>query len=81
MLQPLQIIAKKSDLPYNIDLNYKRGATIELMMDIAEEYLKKRPIDQAYFFVGVNNLTVKHLSGKVTGVFTHCANLTEKKEQ
>ena len=51
------------------------------MTEIAEEYLKKTLIDQAYFFVGINKLTEKHLNGKVTGNFTDPTNLVEVMEQ
>ena len=47
---------------------------------IAKEYLQTHPIDQAYFLVGVNDLTEKHLNGKVTGIYTDSANLVEMME-
>ena len=51
------------------------------MTEIAEEYLNKTLIHQAYFFVGVNKLTEKHLNGKVTGNFTDPTNLVKVMEQ
>ena len=47
----------------------------------AEETLKGHRFDQVYFFLGVNNLTVKHTSGRVTAVFDNQANLVETMEQ
>ena len=61
-------------------MRYENGATIEKMENIATEYLKNRHVDQAYFFVGVNNLTDKHTNGKVTGVYTDYQNLVENME-
>ena len=58
-------------------MEYLRGATIESLTEKAESYLKSTCTDQVYFFAGVNNLTDKHLNGRVTGKYTETSNLVE----
>ena len=77
MLEPLCKLAEKANLNININVRFEGGATIEKMENIVLDYLQKYPNDQAYFFVGVNNLTEKHRNGKVTGIFTEASNLIE----
>ena len=81
MTIPLREQVKKTNLKVDIDIEMLRGATIEVMVPKAKKYLRECHVDQAYFFVGVNNLTEKHTNGKVTGIFTDSANLVEIMEQ
>ena len=64
-----------------VTVEYKGGATIESMVEIAEKILSEQRFDQAYLFVGVNNLTEKHSTGRVTARFDDQANLIEIMEQ
>ena len=77
MIKPLRKTAEHAQLNVEINVRHESGATIEVMEYIAIDYLQKHRNDQAYFFVGVNNLTEKHSNGKVTGVFTDSSNLVD----
>ena len=81
MAIPLNEQASKVDLNVDIRVEKLGGATIEKMLPIAEKYLSETPVDQAYFFIGVNNLTEKHVNRKVTGLFTDPTDLVEIMEQ
>ena len=47
MLEPLLKCAQKENIPVDIYVEYRGGATIESMTEIAEEYLRKNQTDQA----------------------------------
>ena len=77
MLKPLKKGIEKAKLPIKIHVEFVRGATIESLTEKAEDYLKVNRTDQAYFFAEVNNLTDKHMNGRVTGKYTETSNLIE----
>ena len=53
------------------------GAKIEKLNYYAESHFVHRQFDMIYFFAGVNNLSTKHKSGKISPTFQETANLVE----
>ena len=77
MEKALRKEALKQKLNVNITVDVLRGATVESATPIIEKSLKNNHYDQVYFAIGVNDLTDKHLSGRVTGSFSEPSNLIE----
>ena len=71
----------EANMNIDIEVEILRGATIELIIPTAERYLRNTRVDQAYVFVGVNNLTDRHTNGKVTGTYTDQTNLVKDMER
>ena len=67
------------DIPIQLEYLQKGGLTIESMKTLLDEKLnpKDDPFDYLYVFVGVNNLSTKHASGKVTAIYDDIGHLVD----
>ena len=67
------------NIPIHLDLIHKGGLTLEGIVKLLDCKLKpgQDMYDYLYVFVGVNNLSEKHESGKVTCVYDDVGHLVE----
>ena len=73
------LITQGPEIPIHIDFMYKGGLTIEGIVRLLDQSLNPNSelYDYIYVFGGVNNLSVKHKSGKITAVYDDIGHFVE----
>ena len=67
------------NIPIQLDYIQKGGLTVESMISLLDQQIKPENglYDYVYIFVGVNNLSYKHQTGKVTAVYDDIGHLID----
>ena len=65
---PINRYCDTLNVPGHFRVIYVPGGRIVQLAQVAETYLRSHSCDLVFFMGGVNNLSVKHLSGKISPV-------------